>query len=279
MILPLLLAVALTSQTSIYHRLDPYSVPQQLAYHELYPDTPEGEQALARAWEILGGESTSLPFEALSPQHMVDMLQGVESGKRLDEASLAAVEKLGQRLQHHHLAGHKVWTQEEVLALPETQVDVARGLLITLFGEDRELIRSYEAILDLMALQILGRTTLYAKPAQKIAVINWFLFDEMHMRFPPTPPGPPTSTNTPSSPPSSTPAAASASASPPSTSASPSGLTSTSKPSPLQATSTSAPSTAPTPSTSKPPPVASTSPPTTTSASTPAPSKPAPTAK
>jgi tetratricopeptide (TPR) repeat protein len=181
----LILALALASPQALYHRLDPFSVTKQLAYHELYPETEEGQKALARAWELLGGTASDLPFEALSPQHMVDMLQGIESGTRLDEASLEAVEQLGRRLQHHHLAGHTAWTREEVLALPDEEVDVARGLLIELFNEDRELIRSYEALLDLMALQILARTSLYAPAAEKIAVINWFLFDEMHLRFPP----------------------------------------------------------------------------------------------
>src|ERR1700761_5200171 len=46
-------------------------------------------------------------------------------------------------------------------------------------------IRSYEALIDLMALQILTRITFEDPPAKKIRAINHFIFEEMGFRFPP----------------------------------------------------------------------------------------------
>jgi tetratricopeptide (TPR) repeat protein len=93
--------------------------------------------------------------------------------------------KLSQRLHHYSLKGHQVWSEQEVLALQLNEIDIARGLFLSQFGSDRLRIESYEALIDLMALQILARLQKNASPEEKITAINTFIFDEMGFRFPP----------------------------------------------------------------------------------------------
>ena len=171
------LFLAVNSARVLFLGLDPQSVPQQLAYYELYPKTEDGQAALQRAWDLLGGEATELP--PLSLPSVVNMLAKQEAPKKAP-----VIGKLGKRLKNRALAGSRVWSEEEVLALDESEVDVGRGLLISLF-ETREEIENYEALLDLMALQVLCRTSFDASDGEKIRAINRFLFEEQRFRFPP----------------------------------------------------------------------------------------------
>jgi tetratricopeptide (TPR) repeat protein len=177
--------------------LDPRSIPQHLAFYELYPETSEGKKALMRAWSLLTGQplkGQDIPFQIhLSPTNTLAMVeyfvkQRLEPGGLLADEDLKFIEQISGRLRNRTLKGHQVWKEAEVLALSSEDVDVARGLLLSLFGENEaalQKIRSYEAVLDMMALQILTHTSLDDAPEQKIRAINWFLFEETHLRFPP----------------------------------------------------------------------------------------------
>ena len=48
----------------------------------------------------------------------------------------------------------------------------------------RQKVESYEANIDLMALQILARLPDHPAPAQIIRAINDYIFEEMRFRFP-----------------------------------------------------------------------------------------------
>lgn len=61
----------------------------------------------------------------------------------------------------------------------------SRSFFKSQFGPDRVRIQSYEALIDLMALQILARLPKQASAEEKIIAINTFIFDEMGFRFPP----------------------------------------------------------------------------------------------
>lgn len=177
-----------TSHTLLYTGLDPQSVTQQLAFYELYPETQEGQAALQRAWTLLSGQgvvSASLDLGRL--QSLVELFakQRVEPSLLPSPHEVEAIDAMGRsRLCHHGLAGHSVWTEAEVVALPDSQVDLARGLFLSL-GLDPEAIRAYEAVIDLMALQVLARLSIDSPPDQKIRAINHLLFEERGIRFPP----------------------------------------------------------------------------------------------
>lgn len=182
------------SLSSLYSTLDPTSVAQHFAFYELYPKTAEGRQALKHAWELLSGGDVdgdpALSFPALDLQPIISLVNRSpqETGPTLNEEQLAVIEKLGRHLGNRRLKGFGLWEQEAILQLPPEEIDLARGLLLTEMGKDpaaQQKIRSYEASLDLMALQILARLSPQATPQEKILAINHYIFCEMRFRFPP----------------------------------------------------------------------------------------------
>ncbi len=187
------------SQSALFHTLDSHSVIQQLAFYELYPNTPEGQKAWQRAWELLSqgcgeGACRVPPAEGLPPVDvraiiaLVTSRSSTQAAPVLNAEQLALLQELGKQLPNRAKKGAHVWTKEEVLALPPDEIDLARGLLINQFDFDpdpKQKILQYEAMLDLMALEIRAAFPQGASPVQKIDAINHFIFEEMHFRFPP----------------------------------------------------------------------------------------------
>jgi regulator of sirC expression with transglutaminase-like and TPR domain len=179
----------------LYNSLDPTSIAQHLAFYELYPQRSLGQQALRDAWQLLAGTdgySASLPSESvlLSPSviHALVTLVNKPLDQELpllDREAKNTLIHLSSRLHHYSLKGHQIWNEQELLKLPLSEIDLARGLFLSQFGSDRSRIQSYEALIDLMALQILARLPKNASPEEKIVAINAFIFDEMGFRFPP----------------------------------------------------------------------------------------------
>lgn len=194
LLFPLFLIHSLHTEqlSSLYATLDPTSVAQHLAFYELYPKTKEGKNALAHAWELLSGSCTdcdpALILPTLDIQPMIELVNrsSQEHTPILNEEQLAVIEKLSRHLGNRSLQGFGLWDQEKILALAPEQIDLSRSLLVAELGSEEKLkIRSYEASIDLMALQILARLPENATPKQKIRAINDYIFSEMRFRFPP----------------------------------------------------------------------------------------------
>ncbi len=183
------------SLKSLLSSLDPLSVSQHLAFYELYPETPEGQTALKRAWQLLSGgdlpeekAATALPKVDIQAILSLVTRQSFDPAVKLNQEQLALIEKIAAQLPHHKLRGNTIWTKQEVLQLPVEDVDLARGLLLFQFDEASNLkdeVRQYEASLDLMALQIKARLNAQSTHEDKIRAINRFIFQEMQFRFPP----------------------------------------------------------------------------------------------
>lgn len=179
---------------TLYNSLDPKSISQHLAFYELYAQNPIGQQALKDAWQLLLGSSNTPQIQT---QHIplsssvIDILVSLvnkpmdQETTLVNEEALKVLVTLSQRLYHHNLKGHQAWSESEVLRLPLHEIDLARGLFLSQFGTDRMRIQSYEALIDLMALQIIARLSKDASSEEKIIAINAFIFDEMGFRFPP----------------------------------------------------------------------------------------------
>lgn len=179
---------------TLYNSLSPTSISQHLAFYELYGHTSWGQQALKDAWQLLSGTSSNqrvllnqVPLSGDVIHALVAMVNKPQDQELslCDQNTLNALIQLSTRLHHYHLKGHQVWSEQEVLALPLEEIDLARGIFLSQFGPDRQRIQSYEALIDLMALQILARLPSNAAPEDKIKAINAFIFDEMGFRFPP----------------------------------------------------------------------------------------------
>lgn len=178
----------------LYNSLDPNSIAQHLAFYELYGDKPIGQQALGDACKLLAGPGTK-PQNAFSelsmlPTSIMPLVMLVnkpidQSPPDLTEENLRLIERFAERLPHTKLKGHAATTEEETFPLPPEEIDLARGLFLSQFGKDLSKIRLYEAMIDLMALQILTHLSPQASPQEKVQAINHFIFEEMHFRFPP----------------------------------------------------------------------------------------------
>lgn len=177
---------------ALYSSLNPKSVSQHLAFHELYPDSSEGKRALSHAWELLGkkdSENGRGHFATLI-QAMTALVnrQPGDPIPHLEESELLAIEQLGKSLANRKLQGYAAQCEDEVLSLPSDQIDLGRAILCaqaTKEGADKWEQRSYEALLDLMALQIRARLPDHPSPAATIHAMNQFLFGELGFRFPP----------------------------------------------------------------------------------------------
>ena len=177
---------------ALYNSLDPYSVSQHLALYELYPESFDGKQALRHGWKLLMGTSdfsnhhlSSVPFKHSGIHTLVGLVnkQPNEETNVLTDKELSMIERIANRLPNRWLKGFRAKNEKEVLNLDSSEVDLARGLLLTQVDKNR--MRTYEAMIDLMALQILARIPVDASPERKIQEMNRFIFEEMGFRFPP----------------------------------------------------------------------------------------------
>ncbi len=182
--------VVASQESSLLSSLDKNSVADHLALHKLYPDTPEGKEALRRAWKLLGGEQTPLALPPVEIGQMISLVtnSGIKKEMHLTLPQIEAIEALSKNLAHTKLKGHRAKTRAEVLLLAPEEIDIARALLLFQFDDDElapQKVRAYEATIDLMALQIRARLKPESSAAEKIEQINHFIFHEMGFRFPP----------------------------------------------------------------------------------------------
>lgn len=178
---------------TLYNSLDKFSVAQHLAFYSLYPQSQEGQMALQHAWRLLSSRNETASTTALqainaSAVNAVIALVNKHSTDTvvLNNEEIQWIEKLAKRLPNRSLRGFHATSENDVLALPPDEIDLARGLFIAQLSDGTDAkISSYEALIDLMALQILARLPPNASPEAKIRAINDFVFNEMGFRFPP----------------------------------------------------------------------------------------------
>src|SRR6185437_8148287 len=101
------------SQTiALFSSLDPLSVSEHFAFYELYPETPEGKQALARAWQLLNQSHVELKKELTLPpldiQALISLItrQPFDPPVTLSEEQLQTIETIGSHLKNRQLKGH-----------------------------------------------------------------------------------------------------------------------------------------------------------------------------
>lgn len=181
----------------LYNSLNPKSISEHLAFYKLYGETECGKQALHVAWKLLSGNAISFNSEIerliVNPS-IIDTLVNLVNKPSDQETAILTLEEskiikqLGANLLNRKFKGYYAASEEEVLKLPPEEIDLARGLFLSQFGcseEAMQKLASYEAMIDLMALQILAKLPANASPETKIAVMNELVFEEMGFRFPP----------------------------------------------------------------------------------------------
>ncbi len=162
---------------ALFNSLDPTSLAQTLAYHELYP---EHSQSFKRAFSLLNA----------SEDEEIDVVSSAlnNASEELSNEQITVIEKLAAHLPNRQLKGYKACSEEDVKACPSDEIDLGVALLLSqLDGQEGAHFqaRRYSAMLDLMALQILAKLPPNATSLEKIQETNRFIFDQMHFRFPP----------------------------------------------------------------------------------------------
>lgn len=179
---------------TLYRSLDPESISELFAFYHLYPETEQGKRALGSAWELMHkhrSERRLLKGDLILPAMEIDSVislvnkQPFETDVELSEDQLEIIETVSDHLANRNLKGHSVRKKEELFSLPAEEIDLSHALLLYQFEEDPLKIRQYEAMLDLIALQILARLPLEATARDKIDAISHFIFHEKRFRFPP----------------------------------------------------------------------------------------------
>ncbi|MBI3901175.1 MAG: hypothetical protein HY324_03370, partial [Chlamydiia bacterium] len=175
------------SITALYNSLNPSGLSEAMAFYELYPDSAEGKLALQRLASLLHVNDTEIFSSLINPLHQ---LQGGTKG--WTEQEIQAIESLANHLPNHRLKGYAIQSEEEVLALASEEIDLGKALIFSqmraaALGKEETLlhVRTYSALLDLMALQILAYLPERATPLQKIQATNRLIFEQMRFRFPP----------------------------------------------------------------------------------------------
>lgn len=192
----LLSASSPSSLRVLFNSLDPDSIPQHLAFYELYSDTFEGKQSLHYAWQLISKDNEPCLAQVpnLTPAFIQGLIGLISKGFQdkislLSKEELSFIEKAAANLPNRKLAGHLAKNEREVKALASEEIDLARGLLLAQMGDNQEIaweeMLSYEAMIDLMAMQILTKISLQDSPEIKIRQMNQFIFEEMGFRFPP----------------------------------------------------------------------------------------------
>jgi tetratricopeptide (TPR) repeat protein len=178
----------------LYNSLDPTSLTELFAFYNLYPNTPAGEKAYHKAWNLINLHR-AIPVEPRKMQgftfdiHPIIALvtrESYEESVLLTETELETIDLITSHLKNRTLKGKSAWDPKEIIDLPSNETDLARSIFLYQFGKEDPLrIRSYEAYLDMMALQILARLPKNYTDLQALDAINHFIFHEMRYRFPP----------------------------------------------------------------------------------------------
>lgn len=177
----------------LFARIKPTSLRELLLFASLYPETPEGTLALRQAWSLLTSTTTApvttLPadfathipaFVALIEPHAL----GTPHPPSLSPELLKVVDDISTELPHKKLKGHGARTIDEIETLDPSEVDIARALLL-LQKQPLDEIRTVEATLDLLALELRGQLGVESSNETKISLLNKLLFHELNLRFPP----------------------------------------------------------------------------------------------
>lgn len=167
-----------------------------LAFAELYAGTREAELALNEVCQLFmrsGGAVDGgiarlrqtapalIAFSELEPVY--------GSLSPSEEAALELLEAAGSHLPHRRLRGHCLRAASEIAALSHEEIDVARALLLSELGDDPLALKRvcrYEAILDLLALELLSTLGPQASGDAKVAALNTLIFETLGFRFPRT---------------------------------------------------------------------------------------------
>lgn len=180
---------------ALYSLQDPKCLSKLLAFYHLHNENQFGKKALEQSFALINKHREEpLEFSTIPLFHRIGLdnflatltKQPEEKFSPLSYKQLSFIDQISNHLKHRSLKGHSATSIEEVLKLPVNEVDLSRAIFLSQYGSDQmNIVKSYEATLDLYALSILARLEKGASDREIIEQISYFIFYEMLFRFPP----------------------------------------------------------------------------------------------
>jgi len=188
----LLTAPSPNALETLYSRQDPLSLSKQLCFYAQYPDTEEGKKAKMRIESLLHLQELNNPaFIDMSGELFNEILKSILKTSHdpihLKPETLTFIETLAEHSGLKKQKGSLFTTFEELQKAHADEIDIGRGMLLLSFEKSPELIhkiRTYEAVLNFMALCIKARLLPDSSKQQTVEAINYFIFHELAYRFP-----------------------------------------------------------------------------------------------
>jgi tetratricopeptide (TPR) repeat protein len=178
----------------LYNSIQPESLTELFAFYNLYPETEYGKKAYQTGWNLINlhrniklepRKMQGFQFD-IKPIISLVTKEPYEESILLTEKELETIDLITSHLKNRNLKGRNTFDTTQIVLLPPEEVDLARTIFLFQFGKDNPLkIRTYEAYVDMMALQILARLEKNFTELEAIEAINQFIFHEMRYRFPP----------------------------------------------------------------------------------------------
>lgn len=178
---------------SFYYQVDPNSIAKQLAFYHLYPESPYSKKALARAFDLINRHrpllkqvKSSFNIPPFRPEAIISLTSELRSSIKphFSKEDLDNIASIASHLHNRKLPGYRIESIEEADHLSQEKIDLTKLLLMHLIEDPNERL-SYDATIDLMALEILAHLPRHASNKEKVAAINQFLFHDIEYRFPP----------------------------------------------------------------------------------------------
>lgn len=200
LLLPLLLIFSISYSKesdklrSLYHSLNPNSIKENIAFYSLFNGSDYGNKALERSMDLINKHrDEKIDVKILKNWPSISLVSMVQSiGKKMNTPSsmisyedVELIGKLSSHLKHHNLPGHQKTHFNDINTLTDNEIDVARFVFLYQFNNDLEKVLSYEAALDLMALEILAKVSPQKTLKELLHAMHELIFFEMEFRFPP----------------------------------------------------------------------------------------------
>jgi tetratricopeptide (TPR) repeat protein len=178
----------------LFSSIHPKSLTELFAFYNLYPETEYGKKAYQTGWNLINlhrnikvepKKMKGFDFD-IKPIISLVTKESYEEALILSGKELETIDLITSHLKNRPLKGRLLTNTDEIIELPPEEIDLARTIFLYQFGSNDLLkIRTYEAYLDMMALQILARLEKNFTGKDAIEAINQFIFHEMRYRFPP----------------------------------------------------------------------------------------------
>lgn len=167
---------------AIYYQLDKESPLKQLLFSHVYPESPYSKQAIDLGSNLLKTSFSTVP---LSVEACISFFRGNREGlsQFFTPEEIQQINRMALHLGNRSKKGYFLNNIEEGKDLSDEEIDTSRWVHLHLLGEG-EALKHYEAMIDLIALEIEAHLPKERNAQRVIDAINKTLFFDLGYRFP-----------------------------------------------------------------------------------------------